>query len=65
MLPFSAMPAAYLPIHNPPLVLPASQLTHVAKLEPVEIGGVTIQNVSLHSAGHLREMQLGPGHAST
>lgn len=47
--------------HFPPLPLPGLQLTPVAKLEPVEIGGVTIQNVSLHNAGHLREMQFGPG----
>lgn len=37
------------------------QLTPVAKLEPVEVGGVTIQHVSLHNAGHLREMALAPG----
>lgn len=25
------------------------------------IGGVTVQHVSLHNAGHLRELQLAPG----
>lgn len=39
----------------------ALQLTPVAKLEPVQVAGVTIQNVSLHNAGHLRDMQLAPG----
>lgn len=44
-----------------PITPCAPQLTPVAQLEPVEIGGVTIQHVSLHNAGHLREMQLGAG----
>jgi len=43
------------------VALPCLQLTPVAKLEPVELGGVTIQNVSLHNAGHLRDMQLARG----
>lgn len=43
-------------------LLPAhAQLTPVANLEPVQVGGVTVRHASLHNAGHLREMGLCPG----
>ena len=41
------------------------QLTPVAKLQPVELAGVVIKNVTLHNAGHIREMQLAPGDVVT
>lgn len=33
----------------------------MAKVEPVQLGGVTVQNVTLHNAGHVRDMQLAHG----
>ncbi|KKL98947.1 hypothetical protein LCGC14_1819370, partial [marine sediment metagenome] len=40
---------------------PTGRLTAVACVEPVEIGGVTIVNVSLHNLSMFRDLRLFPG----
>lgn len=40
---------------------PTGRITPVAVVEPVNIGGVSIENISLHNIKMFRELQLSPG----
>jgi DNA ligase (NAD+) len=40
---------------------PSGRVTPVAKVEPVEVGGVTITSISLHNLNIFRELKLWPG----